>query len=112
MIVLNDEEIVRLYYERSEDGIHALLARLDEIDRAREPAALTDAQLSARLRLDDMMTTQRQVLSAMLFALHSDEPGVVETADGESRRRPARPLPERELWFERVWSKYREETRV
>lgn len=99
-------------FERSEDGIHALLARLDEIDRAREPAALTDAQLSARLRLDDMMTTQRQVLSAMLFALHSDEPGVVETADGESRRRPARPLPERELWFERVWSKYREETRV
>ena len=109
---MNDEEIVRLYYERSEDGIHALLARLDEIDRAHEPAALADAQLSARLRLDDMMTTQRQVLSAMLFALHSDEPGVVETADGESRRRPARPLPERELWFERVWRKYREETRV
>ncbi|MGN0972671.1 MAG: hypothetical protein ACI4OY_12000, partial [Aristaeellaceae bacterium] len=60
--------------------------------------------------LRDMMLTQRQVLSAMLASLEDDtDQGVLITRDGVSRRLEARPLPERDLWFERVWQKYRDE---
>ena len=62
-----------------------------------------------RLRLRDMMVTQRQVLSAMLLENEPGEPGVIETRGGVSRRRPARPIPDRDLWFERVWRARREE---
>jgi succinate dehydrogenase/fumarate reductase flavoprotein subunit len=94
-------------FERDEDGILKLLARLDEIGRDLAPASTEDDQLIARLRLRDMMLTQRQVLSAMLFGLQDTGPGVLETCSGQSIKRPARPLPERDLWFERVWREYR-----
>ena len=61
------------------------------------------------LRLFDMMQTQRQVVSAMLYALGDEGPGVLETRKGKSARRPARSIPERDLWFERVWRAYRGE---
>ena len=43
------------------------------------------------------------VLSAMLFALEHPGQGVLETKNGVTQRRPARPIPTRDLWFERVW---------
>ena len=63
------------------------------------------------LLLKDMLLTQKAVLSAMLCAAEEkgNPPGVLMTYDAESRREPARPMPERDLWFERVWKKYREE---
>lgn len=88
--------------------------------KADAEAALADAREADprqtdfldRLLLRDILLTQREVLSAMLYALEEDAeaPGVLETAGGVSRRVPARPLPERDLWFESVWKKYREET--
>ena len=53
-------------------------------------------------------------LSAMLYAKgeQGTPPGVLMTRNGISRREPARPLPERDQWFERVWKKYREEQAV
>jgi len=97
-------------FQRDEEGIRRLLERIGEISAQREEARLDDPCLRQRLRLNDMMITQRQVLSAMLFSLHDQNKGVLMTREGESRRRPARPLPERDLWFERVWRKYRGET--
>ncbi len=94
-------------FERDENGMRSLLSKLDEIERRFIPANLCDPQLIQRLRLRDIVLTQRQVLSAMLYALHNNEPGVLETCRGQSSRRPARPLPERDLWFERVWQAYR-----
>lgn len=96
-------------FVREEEGIRRLLARLDEMAGSLAPVSQEDGQLIARLRLRDMMLTQRQVLSAMLFGLHDTGPGVLETCRGQSVRRPARPIPQRELWFERVWREYRGE---
>lgn len=94
-------------FERDKTGIRQLLGRLDEVDRDGMPADLTDPLLTDRLRLLDMVKTQRQVLSAMLYALDNEGPGVLETRWGQSTRRSARPIPDRDLWFERVWRDYR-----
>ena len=102
---------------RDEGGIRALLGRLDALEAAAlpfDPAAPVSGPKEAvdrerRLRLRDMMVTQRQVLSAMLLENEPGEPGVIETRGGVSRRRPARPIPDRDLWFERVWRARREE---
>lgn len=98
-------------FQREEAGIRQLLARIDAIEASLAPADPDDPQLAARFRLQDMMITQRQVLSAMLFALTDTVPGVLETRSGHSIRRPARPIPQRDLWFERVWQKQRDEAR-
>lgn len=94
-------------FQRDEAGMHALLQRIDAVEADLAPADPQDPQLVNRLRLRDMMLTQRQVISAMLYDLHDDAPGVTETLQGVSHRRPARPLPQRDLWFERVWEKQR-----
>ena len=96
-------------FERDADGIRLLLDQLDEIGSRLAPASLEDGHLADRLRLRDMMLTQRQVLSAMLYSLKDAQPGVLITRRGHSERREARPLPERDLWIERVWRKYRSE---
>lgn len=93
-------------FQRDEEGMRLLMARLDDIGRSLIPLSLEDPQLIPRLRLRDIMITQRQVLGAMLFSLHNSESGVLETSFGQSARRPARPIPERDLWFESVWRKY------
>ena len=72
------------------------------------PAALDDPQLITRLRLRDLMMTQQQVLSAMICSETAPGPGVLYTCGGRSAYRPARPIPQRDLWFERVWKQYRE----
>lgn len=97
-------------FSREEDGIRRLLSRLSEIERDFAPMNPDDPLLADRLRLRDLMLTQREVLSAMLFGLQSDGPGVLETCRGVCVRRPARPVPERDLWFERVWRRYREDS--
>ena len=73
------------------------------------PADLNDPQLVERIRLMDMLTTMREVLSAMLASLENDtDEGVLMTRNGVSTREAARPFPERDLWFERVWQRYRD----
>lgn len=94
---------------RDEAGIRALMARLEEIGQDTAPVNASDALAAHRLRLRDMMTVQRQVLSAMLYSLTHEDAGVLMTRSGVSRRRAARPMPQRDQWFERVWRKYREE---
>ena len=75
------------------------------------PAAPGDSQLIDRLLFKDVLLTQREVLSAMLFAAREQgtPAGVLMTRRGHSSREPARPLPDRDLWFERVWKKFREQ---
>lgn len=89
-------------------GIDGLLEHLAALEARRVPFSLTDPQLAARIRLRDMMIAQRQTLSALRFDLAEPGEGVLETLRGESRRRPARPIPDRDLWFERVWRASRE----
>ena len=98
-------------FQRDAGGMRAMLAEIEAHLSDLIPADLRDPQLVTRLRLRDQMLTQREVLSAMLASLEekTDE-GVLTTRGGVSRREAARPLPERDLWFERVWQKYREVT--
>lgn len=99
-------------FQRDAAGMRDMLARLDEIEACCVPPNTADEQLLTRLRLRDVMLTQRQVLSAMLHNLEQPGEGVLETRRGQSEYRPARPIPERDLWFERVWRRAREESRI
>ena len=97
-------------FQRDERGMEALLQKVSEALTHRTPAEINDPALEERLLLRDILLTQREVLSAMLFDLRcGGTEGVLRTRDGHSERIPARPFPERDLWFERVWKKYREE---
>lgn len=87
------------------------LARLEELAQTFRPLSEDPTLVAERLRLRDLILTQRAVLSAMLFSIRHPGEGVLETRGGVSSRRPARPIPERELWFERVWQQEREERR-
>lgn len=92
---------------RDEGGMRKLMKRMDEILDNCTEASQDDEQLVSRLRLRDLCFIGREVLSAMLFGSHK---GILYTKCGVSREDNARPIPERDLWFERVWKKYREET--
>ena len=95
-------------FQRDRAGILALMEDIGRRMANLIPADLADPQLILRIRLRDMMLTQRQVLCAMLASLEEDtDQGVLITRDGVSRRQPARPIPQRDLWFERVWQRYR-----
>ncbi len=95
-------------FQRDAAGMRGMLEEISSHLGRLMPPDLRDPQLTVRLRLRDMLLTQREVLSAMLFSLENDtEEGVLMTRSGVSRRVPARPLPERDLWFERVWQAYR-----
>ena len=96
-------------FQRDADGMRTMLAEIEKRMSDLIPADLHDPQLITRLRLRDLMLTQREVLSAMLTSLEEDtDEGVLTTRGGVSHREAARPLPERDLWFERVWQKFRE----
>lgn len=95
-------------FQPDEAGMGALLARLEAMDAARMPFSLADPALAARIRLRDVMLAQRQILRAMRFDLQNPGEGVLETTKEGCRRRPARPIPDRDLWFERVWRASRE----
>ena len=95
-------------FQRDRAGIIALMEDIGKRMANVIPADSADPQLILRIRLRDMMLTQQQVLSAMLASLAEDtDQGVLITRDGVSHRQPARPLPQRDLWFERVWQRYR-----
>jgi hypothetical protein len=86
-----------------------MMEHLHTLMDQQEPVLPSDPQAVQKLRLADMVVTQSQVLSAMLYDLTHQDVGVLMTCQGISRRRPARPIPERDQWFERVWRNYREQ---
>ena len=93
---------------RDEAGMRRLKERV-EIALTRAEPQTEDVPRALLFR--DILLTQRAVLSAMLYAAaeQGNPPGVLMTYPEGSRREPARPLPERDLWFESVWKKSREE---
>ena len=96
-------------FVRDAGGMRALARRIAEIEANRAAWDPADPALETRLRLQDALTVQKQVLAAMLYDRENPAPsGVLETRDGACRLRPARALPPRELWFERVWRAERE----
>lgn len=95
-------------FVREQEGMRELIKQMDTALSDTVEASEKDPQLIARLRLRDVCLTGREVLSAMLADGRSED-GVLYTRRGVSRYETARPLPERDLWFERVWKKYREE---
>ena len=96
---------------RDERAMEQLLSEISAALRKECAADPQDEDLISRLLLRDILMTQREVLSAMLFSKRETgcPPGVLMTRNGVSLRELARPLPERDLWFERVWKHYREE---
>lgn len=93
--------------DRDEAGMHRLMVRGREALQNVIPADENDPDLKDRLLLRDLLITQQSVLSAMLFNMEHPGLGVLMTGDAVSRRQAARPLPDRDLWFERVWRDYR-----
>lgn len=90
-------------------GVQRLLDRIRTLRRNLIPWNSRDPALENRLHLRDMMLVQEQVLCAMLFEGQNSGAGVLETQNGRCRRRLARPLPVRDLWFESVWRSCRAE---
>ena len=95
-------------FRRDPEGMEALKRRAEA---ALSHSAPGTKDIRQGLLLRDILITQRAVLSAMLYAAREagSPPGVLMTRGTESRREPARPMPERDLWFERVWKRCREE---
>ncbi len=96
---------------RDEKGMENLLGEVSAALAETAPADEKDADLTERLLFLDLLITQREVLSAMLYAKREKgaPEGVLMTRNGLARREPARPMPDRDLWFERVWKRFREE---
>ena len=98
-------------FRRDSEGMEKLKKQVEEALNDLSPAEAGEGDLRERLLLKDLLITQREVLSAMLYAFEEKGavPGVLLTEQGRSRRIPARPIPQRNLWFEQVWKEYREE---
>ena len=96
-------------FQRDAGAMRALAERDAAVLSHARPLAEGDPDAAARLRLRDMALTQREVLGAMVYDMEHPGAGVLETRGGVSLRRPARPIPQRELWFERAWRADREE---
>lgn len=109
MVTLQQAMTKEAAFLRNEQGIRALMQQISTLSAGQETVMPTDPLAVQRLRLADMMVTQTQVLSAMLYALTHEDKGVMMTRDGISCRRASRPIPERDQWFERVWRTYREQ---
>lgn len=95
-------------FQRNREGMEALKRQAEAALLQTGPEA---ENIREGLLLKDILLTQKAVLSAMLYAAQEtgNPSGVLMTYCTESRREPARPMPERDLWFERVWKKCREE---
>ena len=95
-------------FQRDREGMEALKKQVEAALKQTGPEA---ENIREGLLLKDILLTQKAVLSAMLYAAQEtgNPSGVLMTDGTESRREPARPMPERDLWFERVWKKCREE---
>lgn len=97
-------------FQRDEKGMQALRDMGQRLLSTQEPAMLDDPCLADRLRFRDLLLTQQAVLDGMLTALRDDRhAGVLITQQDGSHWEAARPLPERDLWFERVWKTYRQD---
>ncbi len=94
-------------FQRENTGMRKLKAL---VESALSCTSFKTDDIPQALLLKDLLLTQRAVLSAMLFAAEeqSNACGVLMTSAAESTRVPARPIPERDLWFENVWKKSRE----
>lgn len=97
-------------FSRNPAGMKKLKREVEEALSNTRPAEPGDADFLPRLLLQDILLTQGEVLSAMLYAEkeEKDVSGVLMTSGGKSQRVPARPMPERDVWFERVWKEFRE----
>ena len=95
-------------FRRDQAGMRRLKERAEA---ALSMAGSQTGDIPQALLFKDILITQRAVLSAMLYAAEEQgsPSGVLMTYPEGSRREPARPLPERDLWFESVWKKCREE---
>ncbi len=96
-------------FQRDEDGVRSLLTQIEQLRKNMSPVDPNVPDAEARLRLRDMLETQAAVLQAMLYSLTHEGIGVLMTRHGDSFRRVARPIPERDQWFERVWKRYRKQ---
>ncbi|MBQ9264011.1 MAG: FAD-binding protein [Clostridia bacterium] len=98
-------------FQRDVMGMERLKTAVERALSQPQAAEPDQADFMDRLLLNDLLLTQREVLSAMLYAQQEERNavGVLMTGQGVSRRVPARPMPERDLWFEHVWKKFREE---
>ena len=94
-------------FQRDAEGMARLLARDEALLRETMPADLTDPDLQERLMLKDALMTQREVLSAMLYASRCPGEGVLCTERGVSGYAAPRAAAGRDLWFETVWRQYR-----
>jgi succinate dehydrogenase/fumarate reductase flavoprotein subunit len=86
-------------------------ARIADIASYYDGCAIADApQIPGMFLARDILVTQAAMLSAMRAGAGA---GVVETRmEGggfASERKPVRPIPARDTWFETVWEKYRQE---
>ncbi|MBQ8159908.1 MAG: FAD-binding protein [Clostridia bacterium] len=98
--------------ERDRGGMEMLSGEvLRQIGAMGEIHECGEEDILERLLFRDILWTQRAVLSAMLKSEEETEPGqgIMITREGTSTRVAARPMPQRDLWFERVWKRYREE---
>ncbi len=97
-------------FQPDREGMRALMSRICRTLDSASPADPGADDFEPRLLLWDALVTQREVLAAMLYALDEDSatPGVLVTRNGDNCRVPARPIPDRDLWFESVWRTYRE----
>ena len=97
-------------FQRDSGGMEHLKKKVEQTLAAQREAHPDSPDFHDRLLLRDILLTQREVLSAMLYAQTEEKgaKGVLVTENGCSARIPARPMPERDLWFERVWKRFQE----
>ena len=97
-------------FQRDASGMQQLRERVEHSLAAQKTAHPESPDFQYRLLLRDILLTQREVLSAMLYAQTEEKgaAGVLITENGTSARVPARPMPDRDLWFERVWKSFQE----
>ena len=122
--ILGSEKLfgANLRFARQRAGISQERLALDaKVDRAaisvyengvRQPNLRTVLKLAMKLDvapgllLRDMLITQEAVLRTMIHSIDNPDAGVLETTADGCRYRKARPIPQRELWFEKVWQDY------
>ncbi|MBQ9324610.1 MAG: FAD-binding protein [Clostridia bacterium] len=87
--------------------LHAVQEALSDMEDVTGPVA----DMEERLKLRDILWTQQEVLPSILYSMQEETEvqGVLETDHGVCRRIPSRGMDARDLWFERVWKKYRAE---
>ncbi|MBQ8092050.1 MAG: FAD-binding protein [Clostridia bacterium] len=95
--------------ERDVPEMEKMLQDIETALNAATAADPSDADFEQRVLLGDILLTQHEVLSAMILGAGEEtHEGVLVTRQGKSFREAARPIPDRDLWFESVWKNYLE----